>query len=86
MVTDETTKVYHHAKLYDYSTRGFYFESDFKPEPGTVVHIYMNKYSPKAPAPENCKGYRARVKWCKDILDEFTFYHGIGVEIFGSIK
>lgn len=86
MITDEEAKVFHHAKLHNYSTRGFYFESDVKPEPGSVVYIYMNNYSQKAPAPLNHKGYQARVKWCRDILDDFTFYHGVGVEIFGSIK
>ena len=85
MIADEDTRFYYRAKLFNYSKTGLYFESDHQPEPGSTINIYMEKYSPKAKGIEAHKGYLAKVKWTKEILDEYTFYYGIGAEISGPI-
>ncbi len=81
MIAENDTEFYYRAKLYNYSEKGMYFESDFDPQPGSTIYIYMDNYTPTGSGPEIYKGYRAKVMWRKEILDEYTFYYGIGAEI-----
>ncbi len=70
---------YHHAKMFNYSAGGMYFESNVPFKHGTTI-IFGIENSPF----ENCPGvYRAKVKWCKKLPDKSSiYYYGIGVEFF----
>ena len=85
MIAKDNTEYYHRATMHNYSEKGMYFESDYDPKPGSTISILMENHSPSASGPETFVGYRAKVRWTKEILDEYTFYYGVGVEIFKPI-
>ncbi len=85
MIAEDNTEYYHRATMYNYSETGMYFESDHDPKPGSGINILMENYSPAASGPETSMGYRAKVVWTKEILDDYTFYYGVGVEISGPL-
>jgi Tfp pilus assembly protein PilZ len=70
---------YHHAKMFNYSEGGMYFESNVPFKRGSII-IFGIENSPF----ENCPGvYRAIVKWCKKLPNKSSiYYYGIGVEFF----
>ncbi|MHC4458104.1 MAG: PilZ domain-containing protein, partial [Planctomycetota bacterium] len=54
---------YYHARMFNYSQGGMYFESNIPFRRGTII-IFGIENSPF----ENCPGvYRAKVKWCKKL-------------------
>ena len=80
MYTDYDTEKYHHAKIYNSSLGGMYFESDHSLQPESDIYIKMINYAPDAPGPEAYRTYRAKVKWCKKIDKSISYRYGIGIE------
>ena len=70
---------YYHARMFNYSEGGMYFESNIPFRRGTII-IFGIENSPF----ENCPGvYRAKVKWCKELPDKSSiYYYGVGAEFF----
>ncbi len=70
---------YYHARMFNYSQSGMYFESNIPFRRGTII-IFGLENSPF----ENCPGvYRAMVKWCKKLPDKSSiYYYGVGAEFF----
>ena len=70
---------YYHARMFNYSQSGMYFESNIPFRRGTII-IFGIENSPF----ENCPGvYRAKVKWCKKLPDKSSiYYYGVGAEFF----
>jgi len=70
---------YYHARMFNYSEGGMYFESNIPFRQGTII-IFGIENSPF----ENCPGvYRAKVKWCKKLPDKSSiYYYGVGAEFF----
>jgi len=70
---------YYHARMFNYSEGGMYFESNIPFQRGTTI-IFGIENSPF----QNCPGvYRAKVKWCKKLPDKSSiFYYGVGAEFF----
>ena len=68
---------YYHARMFNYSQGGMYFESNIPFRQGTTI-IFGIENSPF----QNCPGvYRAKVKWCKKLPDKSSvFYYGVGAE------
>jgi hypothetical protein len=65
-----------YAQMNNYGSTGMGFESPQAIKPGTDIEIRLTnppfKASPKA--------YRARVRWCNEIIDDDAFYrYKIGV-------
>lgn len=74
------TGKYHHAKIYNSSTGGMYFESDHSVQPESDIYIKMINYAPDTSGPEVFKAYRARVKWCNKRSKTGTYCYGIGIQ------
>ena len=70
---------YYHARMFNYSEGGMYFESNIPFRRGTII-IFGIENSPF----ENCPGvYRAKVKWCEKLADKSSiYYYGVGAEFF----
>ena len=70
---------YYHARMFNYSEGGMYFESNIPFQRGTII-IFGIENSPF----ENCPGvYRAKVKWCKKLPNKSSiYYYGVGAEFF----
>jgi Tfp pilus assembly protein PilZ len=70
---------YYHAKMFNYSEGGMYFESNIPFRQGTII-IFGIENSPF----EDCPGvYKAKVKWCKKLADKSAiYYYGVGAEFF----
>ena len=70
---------YYHARMFNYSEGGMYFESNIPFRQGTII-IFGIENSPF----QNCPGvYRAKVKWCKKLPDKSSiYYYGVGAEFF----
>ena len=81
MISTGKSETYHRATMLNYSEKGMYFESDVEPKPGSKIKILMERQSPSASGPETFAGYRAKVIWTREILDNYTFYYGVGVAI-----
>jgi Tfp pilus assembly protein PilZ len=73
--------VMHAARMYNYSKRGLYFESDFYLIPGAEIFIGISD-SPFASAPGVYECYRSVIKWRK-FLDTSFYDYAYGVEILG---
>jgi len=73
---------YAYGRMYNYSRRGLYLESDAKLNPGTHVRIDIEA-SPNGPATDH---YYATVQWCKEICAAVVLYdYGIGLEFDQAI-
>jgi len=64
--------------------RGIVLESSFDPQPGSDILIRMENHQPDSPDFNGSKGYRAKVMWCKESLNEYTFSYIAGVRIIES--
>lgn len=71
--------VMHAARMFNYSKKGLYFESDFYLIPGSEIYIGIAD-SPFATAPGVYECYRSVVKWRKFLENSFYDY-GYGIEI-----
>ena len=71
----------HAARMYNFSRKGLYFESDFYLIPGAEIFIGISN-SPFASAPGVYECYRSVIKWRKFLENSFHDY-AYGVEILG---
>ena len=62
MYTNYDTENYYHAKMYNTSLNGMYFESERALQPESDICIKMVTHSSEEPGLEACKACRARVK------------------------
>jgi hypothetical protein len=74
--------VLHEARMFNYSSSGLYFESDFYLVPGTEIFIGL-KGSPFTSTPGVYECYRSTIKWRK-YLENSVFDYGYGVELKGK--
>ncbi|MGD8961833.1 MAG: PilZ domain-containing protein [Desulfobacterales bacterium] len=74
---------YAYGRMYNYSRRGLYFESDAALNPGTHVRIDIEA-SPNGPATDH---YYATIQWCKEISAAVVLYdYGTGLEFDRAIN
>jgi hypothetical protein len=69
--------VMNEARMYNYSSAGLYFESDFYLVPGSEIYIGIND-SPFSPGVYEC--YRSVIKW-RRFLEESYYDYGYGIEL-----
>ena len=74
--------ILHEARMFNYSSSGLYFESDFYLIPGTEIFIGL-KSSPFTSAAGVYECYRSTIKWRK-YLESSVFDYGYGVELKGK--
>jgi hypothetical protein len=75
--------VMHAARMYNFSKKGLYFESDFYLIPGAEIYIGITD-SPFASESGVYECYRSVIKWRKFL--ETSFYdYAYGVEILGRV-
>ena len=68
---------YSYGRMYNYSPKGFYFESDTPYQTGTCIRIDIEKSKIGLEAGQ----YFAVVKWCAEISAAVVLYdYGIGAE------
>lgn len=75
--------IMHSARMFNYSKKGMYFESDFYLIPGAEIFIGISD-SPFASAPGVYECYRSVIKWRKFLEGSFYDY-AYGVEILKRI-
>ena len=80
MYANYDTENYYHAKMYNSSAGGMYFESDHSIKPKSDICIKMINYRADTSGPEAYKAYRAKVRWCKKIDKDDTSCYGIGIQ------
>ncbi len=78
MIAKGNTEKYFNAKMYNANKKEIYFESSLDQQPGTDICIRMET--------RGHKSYRATVRWCKEILDGYTFNYRIGIQICGQLQ
>ncbi len=76
--------ILHHAHMFDYSSSGIYFESDFYVPPGTELFIGI-KNSPFHSPPGTYECYRAMIRWSRS-LEHAAFDYGYGAELVGRAR
>jgi hypothetical protein len=69
----------HGVRMYNYSSTGIYFETNFYLQPGTGLYIGI-KSSPLADESDVYECYRAVIKWRK-FLEESSFDYGYGLQL-----
>jgi hypothetical protein len=78
---NEEIGLLHGVRMYNYSSTGIYFETNFYLQPGTDLFIGM-KSSPLADESDVFECYRAVIKWRK-YLEESSFDYGYGLHLLG---
>ena len=78
---NEEIGLLHGVRMYNYSSTGIYFETNFYLQPGTDLFIGI-KSSPLAEDPDVFECYRAVIKWRK-FLEESSFDYGYGLHLLG---
>jgi hypothetical protein len=68
------------AVMYNYTTQGIYFESDYALQPGSDVHIKVEDQPKGRHIIGADKRYKAKVKWCKEIAESDPSRFGVGVQ------
>jgi len=81
MISKDNSEVYYNAEICGCDKKNIYFESAIDPQPGSDIYIMMDKDNPICQGLEARKPYRAKVKWCKEILNEYTFDYRTGIHI-----
>lgn len=79
--SDQFTK----AQMRNYCEGGMCFEACNEIEPGSNLYIMMENYSPDTIDAEFYEGYRAEVRWCRDISLENNKEFKIGVKYYKTI-
>lgn len=78
---NEEIGLLHGVRMYNYSSTGIYFETNFYLQPGTDLFIGL-KSSPLANESDAYECYRAVIKWRK-FLEESSFDYGYGLHLLG---
>jgi hypothetical protein len=70
------------ARMYNYSTEGMYFETDYAPLPGTEIYIGIKK----SPYDAAADIYRAQIRWRKHLTSSPSDYQfGVGVKYYQPV-
>lgn len=69
----------HGVRMYNYSSTGIYFETNFYLQPGTDLYVGI-KSSPLADEADVYECYRAVIKWRK-FLEESSHDYGYGLQL-----
>ena len=74
---------HHKARMFNYSTEGMYFETDYAPLPGTEIYIGIKN----SPYNAGADIYRAQIRWRKQ-LDSPASNHqfGVGVKYYTAFQ
>ena len=80
MYTNYDTENYYHARMYNSSLGGVYFESERALQPESDICIKMVTHPSEEPGPEAIKACRARVKWCQRRNKCGISCYGIGTQ------
>jgi len=75
MLEDFRTGFFYNGTLYNYSTEGVFFESDYAPRPGRKIHIKVDGL-PDIFTPHI---YLAEVRWRKQ-LSHNSYSYGVGIK------
>ncbi len=78
---NEEIGLLHGVRMYNYSSNGIYFETNFYLQPGTDLYIGI-KSSPLAGQSDVYECYQAVIKWRK-FLEESSFDYGYGLQLIG---
>jgi hypothetical protein len=81
MISNTENELYQDAVLFDIKKREIIFESSLDPKPGSDVSIRIEDDVPGSDRGCSSKSCRARVKWCREHLDGYTFNYRIGVQL-----
>ena len=81
MIAKDDTEFYHPARMYNFGGKNMYFESAFDARPGSDIHIQMDDCSQNGIVIGESRNYRAKVMRCREILDNYTFYYRVNVQI-----
>ncbi len=74
----------HNARMFNYSKKGIYFESDSILHTGDHIYIRIQE-SPYASSCGVVEYYRAEIRWHKKLKDSY-FEYGYGVELAAADK
>lgn len=80
MFANYNTEKYYHAKMYNRSLGGMYFESEKALHPGSDICIKIVNHSSDKSGPEAFTAYRARVRWCKKRSKTGISCYGVGIQ------
>jgi hypothetical protein len=75
-----SSKSYSKAMMYNRCEDGMYFESDSSLKPDFDLYIKVQRYRPRSIGLKPYKAYRARVKWCHQVMDGNLPCYGIGAQ------
>jgi hypothetical protein len=81
MIARTDSEFYHPAKMYNFGGKNIYFESALDAQPGSDIHIQMDDIAQNGIVLGESRTYRATVMCCREILDSYTFYYGVNVQI-----
>jgi hypothetical protein len=73
------------AQMYNYCEGGMWFEACDAIEPGSDIYIMMEDFSPDAIDAEFYDGYRAEVRWCRNIFLANNEESIVGVKYYKTI-
>ena len=77
MLTDEHSKYFSYAQMFNFSGGGLYFRSDIAYKPGTKIQIQFDN----PPFNSGPKSLSSVVRWCRELTDYDSDYtYGIGVK------
>ena len=80
---NEEIGLLHGVRMYNYSSTGIYFETNFYLQPGTDLYIGI-KSSPFVNDSDVYECYRAVIKWRK-FLEESSFDYGYGLHLIEKV-
>lgn len=80
---NEEIGLLHGVRMYNYSSTGIYFETNFYLQPGSDLYIGI-KSSPFATESDVYECYRAVIKWRK-FLEESSFDYGYGLHLIERV-
>lgn len=70
------SRKHYKARMFNYSTEGMYFETEYAPLPGTEIYIGIKN----SPYDAGADVYRAKIRWRKQ-LDSPASNHQFGVGV-----
>jgi len=73
------------AQMCNYCEGGMCFEACNAIEPGSDIYIMMENFSPDTIDAEFYDGYRAEVRWCRNISLENNKEFKVGVKYYKTI-
>ena len=77
--------LFYQARMSNYCKGGMCFISDNAIEPGADIYIMMENFSPDAIDVESYDGYRAEVRWCREVTLDNNQKFLVGVKYYKTI-